>query len=287
MNVIQCANGHFFDADKYETCPHCGAPAAAAEPAAEPEKKERSSFWHRKVKPAAGKSLNEATYGRTVGIFEETAGQAACGEPEKEAAWGRPVPPAAAEAPAVADRPIAPAAPAPAPAQETPEETSLSRAIREASSEQKTVGFFSAARLSALETPEAGSAEGPGGAPLAAKAPAAEPVAGWLVAVSGPHFGESFPFPAGRSSLGRSADNDIVLAKDPSVSRSRHCFIVYEPKHRTFFVQPGEGSGLTYRNDDYITASTELAPRDILEIGGTKLLFVPLCGEDFDWEEWI
>ena len=25
MNVKKCANGHFFDADKYQLCPHCGA----------------------------------------------------------------------------------------------------------------------------------------------------------------------------------------------------------------------------------------------------------------------
>lgn len=24
MNVIKCKNGHFYDADKFETCPHCG-----------------------------------------------------------------------------------------------------------------------------------------------------------------------------------------------------------------------------------------------------------------------
>ena len=24
MNVIRCKNGHFFDGDAYNTCPHCG-----------------------------------------------------------------------------------------------------------------------------------------------------------------------------------------------------------------------------------------------------------------------
>lgn len=23
MNVVKCKNGHFFDADTYEICPHC------------------------------------------------------------------------------------------------------------------------------------------------------------------------------------------------------------------------------------------------------------------------
>lgn len=23
MNLQKCANGHFYDADKYQTCPHC------------------------------------------------------------------------------------------------------------------------------------------------------------------------------------------------------------------------------------------------------------------------
>jgi len=33
MRPQKCANGHFYDADKYSSCPHCGAAAPAAAPA--------------------------------------------------------------------------------------------------------------------------------------------------------------------------------------------------------------------------------------------------------------
>lgn len=31
MNVVKCANGHFFDGDTYPTCPHCGAQVGSGE----------------------------------------------------------------------------------------------------------------------------------------------------------------------------------------------------------------------------------------------------------------
>lgn len=36
MNLTRCNQGHFFDADKYPTCPHCNPGAPAAAPAATP-----------------------------------------------------------------------------------------------------------------------------------------------------------------------------------------------------------------------------------------------------------
>ncbi|MBQ3864783.1 MAG: hypothetical protein II781_02980, partial [Clostridia bacterium] len=33
MRLIRCTQGHFFDADSYQVCPHCGSPAAGKTPA--------------------------------------------------------------------------------------------------------------------------------------------------------------------------------------------------------------------------------------------------------------
>ena len=41
----------------------------------------------------------------------------------------------------------------------------------------------------------------------------------------------------------------------------------------------------TYLNEEYITESHRLAAQDIIELGDSKFLFVPLCGETFSWEE--
>jgi len=114
---------------------------------------------------------------------------------------------------------------------------------------------------------------------------ASEPVVGWLVCVGGCHFGECFNIYAGKNSIGRSEENRIVISNDNSISRIKHALIVYEPKKRNFYLQPGDSSGLTYLNDDYITDSHKLATQDMIELGDSKFMFVPLCGETFSWEE--
>lgn len=114
-----------------------------------------------------------------------------------------------------------------------------------------------------------------------------DPVAGWLVCVSGAHFGESFNIAAGMNSIGRSDSNRIVLDMDNSVSRDKHAFVTYEPRKRRFFVKPGDSSGLTYVNDEYITESIEVKAMDVVELGNSKFILIPLCGENFTWEDYI
>ena len=46
MNVNKCANGHFFDTDKYPVCPHCGAGLEMPAPPAEPKPAEKQ---HRRL----------------------------------------------------------------------------------------------------------------------------------------------------------------------------------------------------------------------------------------------
>lgn len=146
-----------------------------------------------------------------------------------------------------------------------------------ANSEGKTTGYFSSMSKS---KEKAGSAQ-------SSSKSSSEPVAGWLVAVSGPHFGESFCIYSGKNSLGRSADNSICLENDMSVSRNRHATIIFEPKKKKFYVQPGESSGLTYLNDDDVFDIKPLSAKDIIETGETKLMFVPLCDKTFSWEDYI
>lgn len=158
-----------------------------------------------------------------------------------------------------------------------PEAGSLRDAIQRASAggDGKTVGVFSTGKENPLSV--ASSAED---APV-------DPVVGWLVCIKGKHFGESFHISAGKNSIGRSPENNIVLRKDNSVSRSKHALLVYEPKKRNFYLQPGDSSGLTYLNDEYITESKKMAPRDIIELGDSQFMFIPLCGESFTWEDYI
>ena len=57
MNVTKCINGHFFDADKYQLCPHCGAIASngTVAPATEDKKSHISFFGKQKKEVNDGK----------------------------------------------------------------------------------------------------------------------------------------------------------------------------------------------------------------------------------------
>lgn len=114
-----------------------------------------------------------------------------------------------------------------------------------------------------------------------------EPVAGWLVCIGGKHLGKDFKIVTGRNSVGRNSSNYIHLENEESVSREKHAWIIYEPRKRQFFVQPGESSGLTYVNDDTVLESRQLNQGDILEFGDTKFIFMPLCCDNFSWNDYI
>ena len=111
-----------------------------------------------------------------------------------------------------------------------------------------------------------------------------EPVVGWLVAIEGVHFGEDFKLTAGRNFIGRDSSMNVALAKDNSVSRSKHAVVLYEPKSNMFIVQAGEAKELCYLNDKVVLAATELTAYDVLTLGKTKLLFIPCCSDKFNWD---
>lgn len=110
------------------------------------------------------------------------------------------------------------------------------------------------------------------------------PVVGWLVGLNGEVYGESFQLVSGKNFIGRGADMDVVLHGDFSVSRNKHAIIVYDPKGKQFFLQPGESKELFYMNDDVVLDIKKMQHGDLLQIGETKLKFIALCGEDFTWE---
>jgi hypothetical protein len=76
---------------------------------------------------------------------------------------------------------------------------------------------------------------------------------------------------------------DVWLRNDPSVSRNRHAIIVYEPRERIFFAQPGESHELFYVNDSVVLSTTQLKDRDRISVGESTLIFVPFCNADFTW----
>ncbi len=378
MNVIKCLNGHFYDADKYQTCPHCGASAGSVAPKINTEEKKEHTGVFGKKKPAAEVEMQKVpdqTIGKTFGIFNESEKEKpaafsteerkcpncgadlsaiakfckACGSKVElaQAKKEEPAPatdvsskksvfdissnsdnqaanngmkkcpncgadialtakfckacgtkietatnvveektPIEADIPEIAEtdnqvlssafdtvdsvdeEPTIKEAVVETPIDEEPaKKSSLQEQIRNAAanSDGKTVGFFST-----------GDDED-----------SCDPVVGWLVCLKGNHLGESFNIVSGRNAVGRGISNKIVLSKDNTVSREKHAWITYDPKHRVFYIQPGESSGLSYLNGETLMESKKMAAKDMVEFGNGTYMLVPLCGDDFSWEEYI
>jgi len=112
-----------------------------------------------------------------------------------------------------------------------------------------------------------------------------EPVVGWLVCLKGAYKGESFELKTRRNTVGRSLKMDIALAKELSVSRDRHAIITYEPIKRKFYIQCGEGSGLTYVNNEVLMTPREIVDYDLIRMGNCKLILRTLCNSEFSWND--
>ena len=112
-----------------------------------------------------------------------------------------------------------------------------------------------------------------------------EPVVGWLVCVEGPEVGKDYRLFGRINSIGRAEGNDVVLAQEHTVSQKNHVRLAYDAKHNNFQLIPGEGTNVTYLNDEPLYVPQKLNAYDVLEMGATKLIFVPLCNERFRWPE--
>lgn len=112
-----------------------------------------------------------------------------------------------------------------------------------------------------------------------------EPVCGWLVCVKGVQRGLDYKIQNGKNFIGRADDMDIQILGDNDIARRNHAIVVYDPKKRNTMLLPGESSGLTYLNHDAVYVPRELNPYDMVELGRSEFLFVPFCGENFEWKD--
>jgi len=112
-----------------------------------------------------------------------------------------------------------------------------------------------------------------------------DPVVGWLVCLAGPDRGRDYRLHAEKNFIGRSPLMDVTIENDHTVSRERHATVVFDPKKKSFWALPGEASGLVYLNGDMVNAPTPMKADDTLEVGQTKLVLVPFCGDRYDWTE--
>ena len=110
-----------------------------------------------------------------------------------------------------------------------------------------------------------------------------EPVVGWLVCVEGPEVGKDYRLYGRINTIGRAEGNDVVLAQEHTVSQKNHVRLAYDAKHNNYQLIPGDGSNVTYLNDEPLYVPQRLNAYDVLEMGETKLMFIPLCNDRFRW----
>lgn len=107
---------------------------------------------------------------------------------------------------------------------------------------------------------------------------------GWMVVVAGPGRGNAFTLFAGVSQIGRGEDQAVRLDfGDLSISRSNHAAVAYDPRQQRFYLGHGGKANLVRLNGKPVLSTEELPSGSVIEIGETKLRFVALCGEEFDW----
>lgn len=269
MKLTKCPNKHFYDADKYPECPHCNEAPPARAPVG-PSQRSVSRQDAEAKQSTGGNSRKQQTGGgdRTGSIWTQAqpAGQPSA-LPADAPQYFEPASQTAAQHPVVPDLPEAqpsaepPPAPPPVPLQEAVAAV-VSHQATGSTEDVKTMAFY-----------DLGGGQ--------------EPVVGWLVCIKGAYFGQSFNLKTGRNNVGRAGNMDIVLAQEPTVSRNRHAVITYEPSERKFFIQPGESSGLTYRNKAVVMQFEPLQAYDRVRLGNAEFIFVPCCGEQFSWEDYV
>lgn len=287
-NVVQCSGPvkHFYDANKYDKCPHCGASAANAQD----EKKPHSFFGG-----VFGKNINNT---KTQGLFSDTKGNTVSVKPK------------AAEQPYTNSTHIQQQAVAPV--QQSVPHVQKAQPVQQPRTANGGVGYNYPIQNQPINTPmeqpiisiEQQDVQRESARKLAPEMPSTvendskttghwygkknnDPVVGWLVCVKGENQGESYQIVSGRNTIGRRETNEIALIGENSVSRENHASVFYDYKKSEFYLKPGDGNTMPYVNDEMVTSMTKLNRYDMIEIGDCALVFVPFCGEKFSWDKYI
>ncbi len=110
------------------------------------------------------------------------------------------------------------------------------------------------------------------------------PVVGWLVCIEGPDRGRSYEVHKENNYLGRSAQMDIYIAGDATISRDSPMVVTYDANSRSFYCGFMGGRSIVRLNGMPLLSTTQLKHGDIIELGKTKLMFVPFSSDAFDWD---
>jgi len=110
------------------------------------------------------------------------------------------------------------------------------------------------------------------------------PAVGWLVVISGPGRGSQHALHYGQNAIGRHPEQAVALNfGDVRISRHEHAFVIYDEISRRFYLRDNGKANIIRHNGAPVLSPAELFNRDQISIGETDLMFVAICGHDFDW----
>lgn len=109
---------------------------------------------------------------------------------------------------------------------------------------------------------------------------------GWLVAISGPHCGASFPLRLGMNHIGRGETNNVCIPMDAGISRKPQVVVTYDKRRNQFFIAPGaECSQTSELNDSLLLAAAPLESGAVIRLSDdTQVRFVAFCDSQFHWD---
>ena len=270
MNLCRCENGHFYDKEKYPTCPHCKGGSASDE-------KRTVSWWDKNGSDGATVPVDNIPDKPSISVQQKE-------NPfEKEGVGSQPAvqqipfntPPAvrgfsANDITIGGDNGDTPTVPWD-PNQSGDDDDGYTKGYFDDAFKDMTKESANRQTVPGVQTP----------APHVNKV--STPCVGWLVALGGEHIGTDFRLKVGKNFIGRSPKMDIALTEDKSVSRERHAIVVYDPKSNMYLIQPGDSSSLAYHNNNLLLTPEKLEAYDMITVGDVNLLFMPLCGAKFSW----
>lgn len=111
-----------------------------------------------------------------------------------------------------------------------------------------------------------------------------DPVVGWLVCIDGKEKGTDYKLRGQINTIGRSEKMDVCIKGDKTISSENHARLSYSEKTNRFKIIPAESRNIIYLNGEEVFTAETLNPYDVIDLGETKVLFVPLCCDKFTWQ---
>lgn len=273
MKLARCTKNHYYDSDKYSSCPHCAASVAVNEipspdslgsnPMNINGQNSSSPRLSEYFSMSTNKFHDEDPQNNTQPLVNKQYDLQPSPEPVSQPR-SEPDP---QPNPEPVPRPNPEPVPQPRPKSAPQPQTQLTQQISEAGYTGSMDDIHTMVKFT--DIPD-------------------EPIVGWFAAIKGIEKGASFEVRYGRTTIGRSGIDylvDVDLHMDASISRGAQAIVVYDPRNKKFIIQSTNGKTFVYVNGEMLMSHMDLKLYDIVSIGESDLIFVPLCSERFSWDQ--